>query len=64
VTATCQRPESGRFATCLTRLAGGWILPQDLCPQCTTAFMSALDGIAGPMEWHGNYIGRAHPSSG
>jgi hypothetical protein len=47
------------LVTCLVRLADGWILPSDLCPACTCAFMAALDGIAGPMNWHADYTARA-----
>lgn len=47
--------------SCIERLAAGWINPPDLCPVCTRAFMSALDGIAGPgsLRWHENYVARA-----
>lgn len=47
------------LGTCIERLADGWILPTDLCPSCTAAFMTALDGIAGPLKWHQNYLARA-----
>lgn len=45
--------------TCLEALADGWVGAPDLCPVCTKAFMTALDGIAGPMTWHPNYRARA-----
>lgn len=45
--------------TCLAALADGWIHTSDLCPSCTRQFMAALDGIAGPLKWHENYLARA-----
>jgi hypothetical protein len=46
--------------TCIAALADGWINPPDLCPECTRAFMLALDGIAGPpLRWHPNFAARA-----
>lgn len=45
--------------TCIAALADGWINAPDLCPVCTQAFMAALDGIAGPLKWHENYLKRA-----
>jgi hypothetical protein len=53
----CQKPTVG--LSCIERLADGWLLPSDLCPACTAAFMAALDGIAGPLVWHANYTARA-----
>lgn len=46
-------------ASCIEDLAAGWIGAPDLCPACTQAFMTALNGIAGPMTWHPNYRTRA-----
>lgn len=48
----------GKRMTCIQSLAEGWINPPDLCPACTQAFMTALDGIDGPMVWHHNYLER------
>lgn len=45
--------------TCIEALADGWIGAPDLCPTCTRAFMTALDGIGGPLKWHPNYLARA-----
>jgi hypothetical protein len=55
----CRKFPTPNRQTCIERLAGGWILPTDLCPTCTRAFMTALDSIAGPMTWHPNYLERA-----
>jgi hypothetical protein len=57
----CRRPDplAGRRVPCLDALALGWSLPTDLCPDCTRAFMDALDGISGPLEWHENFSRRA-----
>lgn len=58
----CRKPSpSGQ--SCITRLADGWILASDLCPTCTAAFMIALDGIAGPLAWHANYVERANDTT-
>lgn len=48
-----------RVRSCVEQLAEGWILPPDLCPACTQAFMTALDGIDRPLTWHENYLARA-----
>lgn len=53
----CRRPS--RTGSCIEALADGWILPSDLCPVCTRAFMTALDSIAGPLVWHRAYTERA-----
>lgn len=46
--------------TCVQALAGGWIGAPDLCPACTRSFMTALDGITGPLlVWHQAYLERA-----
>jgi hypothetical protein len=50
-------PQSLRM-TCIEALADGWIGAPDLCPTCTQAFMTALDGIAGPLTWHRAYTER------
>lgn len=55
--ADCQKPR-GPWGSCIQALAAGWILVSDLCPVCMRAFMSALDGIAGPLEWHQGYRDR------
>jgi hypothetical protein len=47
------------WGTCLEGLADGWHGAPDLCPACTRALMTALDGIAGPMVWHSAYLTRA-----
>lgn len=54
----CQKP-SVAGSTCIERLAGGWILPADLCPVCTAGFIAALDGIEGVMAWHPDFRRRA-----
>lgn len=53
----CRKPTS--WGTCIEALADGWIHANDLCPVCTGPFMAALDGIAGPLAWHANYLKRA-----
>lgn len=55
--AECRKPTS--WGSCIEALADGWINPPDLCPECTAAFMDALDGISGPLVWHPNYSTRA-----
>lgn len=55
----CRKPSEG-WPTCIARLADGWINATDLCPACTRAFMTALDDITGPLEWHPNYAERAN----
>lgn len=45
---------------CLTDLAAGWILPNDLCPLCTSTFMAALDEQTGRrLPWHHAFLARA-----
>ncbi|MBB4689846.1 hypothetical protein [Amycolatopsis jiangsuensis] len=55
----CEAPRRSGWSSCIEYLADGWITPQDFCPACTRAFMSALDGISGPLPWHRNYRLRA-----
>lgn len=55
----CPRDQFTSLGSCIADLAVGWILPSDLCPSCTRAFMAALDGIAGELEWHENYVSRS-----
>lgn len=54
----CSRPR--RTGNCIEQMAGGWHGVPDLCPACTRAFMTALDGIAGPLVWHQAYLDRAN----
>lgn len=51
-------PEAKR-QTCIEALADGWITSSDLCASCTRVFMTALDGISGPLRWHQAYHERA-----
>ena len=55
----CRKPMAGSGRSCIEALADGWITSSDLCPTCTQAFMTALDGIAGPLKWHQAYRDRA-----
>jgi len=54
----------GRFKaerrSCLDRLARGWLLVQDLCPQCTALLMYALELAVGEdLDWHDGFMERA-----
>jgi hypothetical protein len=59
----CAQECTGRttmaHSSCVARLADGWIVPSDLCPSCTRAFMAAMDGIAGSLTWHAGFRSRA-----
>ena len=59
--AACSKhqPVPARPTSCLERLADGWNTPQDFCPECTRAFMEALDGAVGPLNWHPAFLDRA-----
>jgi histidine triad (HIT) family protein len=48
----CRKPMAGSGRSCVEALADGWNTPSDLCSACTAAFMTALDGITGPLKWH------------
>lgn len=54
----CRKP-ARNGQTCIEALADGWIGAPDLCPTCTAAFMTALDGIGRPLKWHEAYAERA-----
>lgn len=54
----CRKPRPA-IDTCVAALADGWIVPADLCPACTRAFMDALDKLGGPLVWHPNFAARA-----
>jgi hypothetical protein len=45
--------------TCIQRLAAGWILPNDLCPPCTSRFMAALESLGDRLEWSQGFRDRA-----
>lgn len=62
MTVDCSKP-TPIGSTCLEQLAAGWILPTDLCPVCTAAFITALDGVAGSMVWHPNFRARSAGSA-
>lgn len=55
-----------RFAgrSCVQRLANGWIGAGDLCGPCTRRFMTALDGLGEPLDWHDGYVQRAAVTEG
>jgi hypothetical protein len=53
----CSNPTN--WGPCLHALAGGWIRPNDLCPECTHTFMRALDAAVPNLEWHLEYRERA-----
>lgn len=60
----CPRPDGlNGGLTCIEALADGWITSQDLCAVCTRAFMTALDGISGPLLWHEHFHKRASADS-
>lgn len=59
VPVECLKPMTGSGRSCVEALADGWITSSDLCSACTAAFMTALDGIGGPLKWHQAFQDRA-----
>lgn len=52
---------ASKHGDCLHAMAAGWILNNDLCSHCTQRFVTALDAIGGPLEWHEDFRRRAEP---
>jgi hypothetical protein len=56
-------PECSRLdrsaRSCIQALANGWIGPSDLCPVCTTRFMTALGGLGEQLDWHPGFVERS-----